>query len=79
MKLRVLHARDYAENGVPDLAVAPVFVRILKHDGAAAIDAEAAALARAVATACGRSVENVHVIYEPPGAGRVAFGGHLAS
>lgn len=38
---------------------------------------EAAALASAIAQVTGRAVEHVHLIYEPPGRGRVAFGGEL--
>jgi len=39
--------------------------------------AEVEALTRAVAQVCGRDPEQVHVIYEPPALGRVAFGGRL--
>jgi hypothetical protein len=38
---------------------------------------EVAALAAAVGAACHRPTEEVHLFYEPPGRGRVAFGGKL--
>lgn len=75
-----LPAADYAENGIGAAETpAPVFVRVLKRDlqEAGALRAEAAELAAAIASFCGRSVDNVHILYEPPGAGRVAFGGEL--
>ena len=80
VKLRELSADDYAENaGGPPKGVRPVFVSVLKHKPPVgdALRAEMAALAMAVARACDRPAEHVHVIYEPPGAGRVAFGGRL--
>jgi hypothetical protein len=72
----------YAEDGdglPPDLF--PVFVTVLKAKlpGAAALQAEAAQLTMAVARTCGRAAENVHVIYQPAGAGRVAFGGEIVA
>ncbi len=78
--LREIPREDYAENGGgPPAGVSPVIVRVLKahrpEDEDLATEAEA--LTRAVAGACGRPAENVHLIYEPPGGGRVAFGGSL--
>ena len=80
VRLRRLDAADYAENaGGPPPGVRPVFVSVIEaHPPEGAARARrAVALAAAIAAACDRPVENVHVIYEPPGAGRVAFGGHL--
>ena len=31
----------------------------------------------AIAEACSRPVEDVHILFEPPAAGRIAFGGKL--
>ena len=45
--------------------------------GGDALGREARALTEAVAGACGRSAEHVHLLYEPPAAGRIAFGGEL--
>lgn len=78
--LREIPREDYAEcGGGPPAGVSPVIVRVLQARVAAgaALAAEVEALTRAIAGACGRPAENVHLIYEPPGAGRVAFGGGL--
>ena len=78
VKVRFLPDDSYAENaGGPEAGVAPVFVRVLERELAAgdALAAEIDELTRAVAAVCGRDAGNVHLIYEPPGAGRVAFGG----
>jgi phenylpyruvate tautomerase PptA (4-oxalocrotonate tautomerase family) len=71
----------YAENGGAEPGVAPVFVRVLLRDGAAreGLADQVAALTRAIASCCGRPVDNVHVLYEPAAAGRLAFGGNLVS
>ncbi len=71
----------YAESGGAEPGVAPVFVRVLLRDGAPreGLADQVTALCRAIATCCGRPAENVHLIYEPAAAGRVAFGGNLVS
>lgn len=71
-------AARYAENGGAG-EVAPVFVRVLLRDGPPreGLAAQVAALTAALAGCCGRPAENVHVVYEPAAAGRVAFGGRL--
>jgi phenylpyruvate tautomerase PptA (4-oxalocrotonate tautomerase family) len=80
--LHELSPEDYAENatgqGVP---YAPVFVRVLKKSlpQESELATEVEALTRAVAEACGRDPAQVHVIYEPGAAGRVAFGGRLVT
>ena len=78
--LREHPAEGYAENsgGTGD-SYAPVFVRVLKKSVPAGpeLKAEVEALTRAVAEVCGRDPGQVHVIYEPAAAGRVAFGGRL--
>jgi phenylpyruvate tautomerase PptA (4-oxalocrotonate tautomerase family) len=80
VQLTALPADHYSENGGgPPAGVIPVFVRVLKSrlPEPDALRAEAQRLAAAVAAVAGRPAENVHIIYEPPGAGRVAFGGRL--
>ena len=80
MRLRVLSRGDYAECGGPvPAAVKPVFVNLLLAKAAPqkARLKEAVALAKAVARACGRAPGNVHIFYDPPAAGRAAFGGEL--
>lgn len=78
VRLRTLD--NYAEGGGgPPRGVLPVFVSVLMAappDGVARRD-QVAAITKAVATACDRPAENVHIIYEAPAAGRVAFGGDL--
>ncbi|MHC4550176.1 MAG: tautomerase family protein [Planctomycetota bacterium] len=82
VRLRVLDPQDYAENGgrTPD-DLRPVFVSVLQArppDGEARAR-EARALTEAVAKACGRPPARVHVLYQPPAAGRIAFGGRLVT
>ncbi|MBM3140112.1 MAG: hypothetical protein FJZ92_07835 [Chloroflexi bacterium] len=80
VRLSTLERGRYAENaGGPPAAWAPVFVRLLlarPPEGEARAE-QVRALTDAVAAACARAAEHVHVLYEPPGAGRVAFGGRL--
>jgi phenylpyruvate tautomerase PptA (4-oxalocrotonate tautomerase family) len=78
--VRVRELANYAEGGGgPQPGVSPVFVSLLMADpptGDLRAD-QTTSVTNAVAAACSRPAENVHVIYEPPGAGRVAFGGNL--
>jgi phenylpyruvate tautomerase PptA (4-oxalocrotonate tautomerase family) len=78
VRLHELPAERYAEDG-GGTAAKPVFVRVLKAHlpTEAELEQEAPRLTAAIARACGRPAENVHIIYEPPGAGRIAFGGRL--
>jgi phenylpyruvate tautomerase PptA (4-oxalocrotonate tautomerase family) len=70
---------DYAENAGAADGASPVFVSILEREPpqGGGLGAEVTALSKAVGLACGRSVNDIHIIYEPPGRGRVAFGGRL--
>lgn len=80
VRLRRLEANNYAENGVSQADTPqPVFVRVLKAvvPSGEALVSEVARLTQVIASACGRPVENVHLIYEPQGTGRVAFGGKV--
>jgi phenylpyruvate tautomerase PptA (4-oxalocrotonate tautomerase family) len=79
VRVRTLDRSAYAENGGGDPAVRPVFVKVTKRsnpEGASIAD-EIKRLTLAIAEACGRPPENVHVCYEAPAAGRQAFGGEL--
>jgi len=78
VRLREISAEHYAENGGP-VEVRPVFVRVLKARLPAEdeLEREAAGLAMAIARVCNRPPENVHIIFEPPAAGRIALGGKL--
>jgi len=80
VRLHEIRRECYAENGGgPDVGTAPVFVQVLRAavPTVEELAREAADLAAAVARACGRPIENVHIEYAPPAAGRVAFGGKL--
>lgn len=80
VRLHDLPQERYSENGGgPDPDVQPVFVRVLKTNALqrAELQAEVSALTLAVARACNRPLENVHVMYDPPAFGRTAFGGRL--
>lgn len=80
VRLRRLSQKFYSENGCgPDPGVRPVFVHVLKATlpPEAELEMEVSALAGAVARSCNRPIENVHVVYDPPLVGRIAFGGRL--
>ena len=70
---------DYAENGVAEAGIRPVFVTVLKHHHAEgpALAYELRLLTDAIAAACDRPVEHVHLLYEDAARGRLAFGGKL--
>jgi phenylpyruvate tautomerase PptA (4-oxalocrotonate tautomerase family) len=79
VRMRFVPADEYAENGGAAAGVFPVIVNVLEADPpqGEALAGEAARLTGAIAAACGRPAENVHLVYAPPGRGRVAFGGEL--
>ncbi len=82
VRVRSLSTDAYAEDsGGPPEGVYPVFVTVVKArlplEGN--LQTEVASLTQAIADVCDRPPENVHVIYEPKAAGRVAFGGRLVS
>ena len=71
---------QYAENeGGPGEGVWPVFASVIQRrlPEGEALAAQTKALTEAIARVCARPAEHVHVIYQPPAAGRVAFGGVL--
>jgi len=59
--------------------VYPVFVSVLKAkiSSTDSLEVEVAKLTAVIAQICNRPEENVHIIYLPQGAGRVAFGGKV--
>lgn len=80
VKLRAIPCDHYAESGGgPPGGVHPIFVSVLKAwlPAPDVLRAEVARLTAAVAEVTGRPAENVHIVYLPAGAGRVAFGGEL--
>ena len=82
VRLHILPAMHYAENG---MAIAteelPAFVQLLhsRPPTGDALAREAALVSLAVGSAIGRDPSRIHVEYAPPGMGRMAFGGQLAS
>lgn len=80
VRLRTVSPQNYAEDGGgPPEDVSPVFVSVLKAriGNQDTMQREASRLTAVIAGAVGRPVENVHLNYQPPGMGRVSFGGHL--
>lgn len=79
VKVQFLSVEHFAENGGAPENVAPVFVHVIQRQlpSKDLLIEQIAQLTKAVASICGRPEENVHVIYEPEGRGRVAFGGKL--
>ncbi len=77
VRLRRLLPEDYAESGGGSFE--PVFVSVLSlsfREGEQ-MRATLMRIAVAVAGACGRPLENVHVVYESAAHGRLALGGKM--
>ena len=76
VKLRGLPPEHYAENGVY-----PIFVTIIKSEllPLEEMQEEVQKITGAVAQICGHPSQNVHVIFQPPARGHMAFGGKLVS
>ena len=81
VKVRGLPDSHYAENGGTPDGVFPVFVSVLKSNLPTKdeMQKEVKMITGAVAQICARPSGNVHVIYQPEGRDRVAFGGKLIS
>ncbi len=79
VKVRVIPSEQYAENGGIPEGLSPVFVTVLKSrvPEGGALEDEIVQLTRAIASVLNCPETNVHIIYQPDGAGRVAFGGKL--
>jgi phenylpyruvate tautomerase PptA (4-oxalocrotonate tautomerase family) len=80
VRLRPLPRSCYAENDAPDPeGWNAVFVTVLKArlPATGELEPEIRSLTEIVADLCGRKPENVHVLYLPDAAGRIAFGGRL--
>ena len=79
VKVRVIPSAYYAENGGLLEGVYPVFVTVLqsKIPEGNALENEIAQLTQVIAKILNRPDTNVHIFYQPDGAGRVAFGGKL--
>ena len=81
VKLRYLPQAQYAEDGGTPPGVRPVFVSLLLADvpDVQERQRQVADLARELGKVCGRPADNVHVLYEAPAKGRMAFGGRLVT
>lgn len=79
VKVRVIPSAQYAENGGKPEGVYPVFITVLKSrvPERSALEDEISGLTQAIASTLNYPVENVHIIYQPGGVRRVAFGGKL--
>lgn len=79
VRMNFVPADEYAENDGAEPGVFPVIVHVLEADPpeGEALATEARRLTEAIAAVCGRPAEQVHLVYAPPGRGRVAFGGRL--
>src|SRR5262245_23141957 len=77
IKVHELPAEQYAENDRTQAGIYPIFVSVIKSKVGTAdkMQKEVEQITGAVAQICGRSSENVHLIYQPEGKGRLAFGG----
>lgn len=80
VRVRGLHRSNYAENGIKLAAnLQPVFVSVLKSQlpPVDALRVESHKLTLEISRIVERPVENVHVLYLPPAAERLSFGGIL--
>jgi phenylpyruvate tautomerase PptA (4-oxalocrotonate tautomerase family) len=80
VKLQPIDHRYYSEGSQHSGDTpSPVFVSVLQaqRPTEAKLEQVAASLAAAVAPVCDREQELVHILFLPPGKGRVAFGGRL--
>jgi len=80
VKLHPIRPEHYAENGAgPDNEISPVFVSVLRArlPEPEPMQTEVTFLIETIALACARPPGNVHIIYQPAAAGRVAFGGKV--
>lgn len=80
VRLRTLATEHYRESGGgPPEGVKPVFVRVLRARASSddELAEEIARLTEVVAELCQRPPRHVHVLYDPPAEGRLAFGGRL--
>jgi len=80
VKLRHLHSSNYAENQVTLTAsIRPVMVEIIhsRLPAESELAIQAATVCELVASHLERPEENVHILYQPNAAGRIAFGGKL--
>jgi hypothetical protein len=81
VRVYFLPEERYAESGGAPLGVLPVFVSVLQSRGLELSERKekARALAEVVGKITARPVGNIHILFEPPGKDRIAFGGNLVT
>jgi phenylpyruvate tautomerase PptA (4-oxalocrotonate tautomerase family) len=81
VKVHEIAGHHYAENEGKEKDVYPIFVSLLKSrlPGAEEMQKEVEAITETVARLCDRPPSLVHVIYQPEGKGRIAFGGKIVT
>ena len=79
VKLCVIPSTQYAENGGTPKGISPVFITVLESrvQKGSELKKKIAELTQIIAEILERPEANVHIFYQPEGAGRVAFGGKL--
>ena len=79
VKVYQLTSESYAENGGSAADTFPVIVHVLKSSLPTSdhMQKEVEEITSVVARLTNRRQDLVHIIYEPPGKGRVAFGGSI--
>ena len=78
VKIRTVPEGQYAENN-SQIRFSPVFVSVLLRTLPEIAERERLAqkLSEMIAKEVNRSSENIHILFLPEGAGRIAFGGRL--
>ena len=81
VKVRSLPREQYAENGGTADHIRPVFVSVLlrQRPSEDVMKNQIKKLSASFARVCGRPQENIHILYLPSAAGRIAFGGELVT
>jgi phenylpyruvate tautomerase PptA (4-oxalocrotonate tautomerase family) len=79
VKVYLIAGDNYAENMIASDTVFPVFVSVLKAKPPSpeSMQDEVTKLTAIIARVCNRPQENIHILYLPEGAGRIAFGGKV--
>ena len=79
VKVQMIPSTQYAENGGLPKGVYPIFVTVLKSRASSEseLEEEIDRLTEKIAKVLERPKANIHILYQPDGAGRVAFGGRL--
>lgn len=79
VKVQIIPLAQYAENNGAPAGVYPVFVTVLRSriPQGGELQNEIARLTKVIANVLNHPETNVHIVYQPDGVGRVAFGGKL--